>query len=166
MELTAIVEAVIADAIAGAEEAGIDLGAELQRATVRGIGWLLTEAIKALTHNALEHTPAGGSVTLRCGGDAGAAYIEVVDTGVGIPKPERERVLERFFRASNARGSGSGLGLAIVKEVTELHGGTLTIDTGPAAAGRRVRLELPANPAVDVAMPAGAPASVARRATG
>ena len=50
---------------------------------------------------------------------------------------------ERFFRASNARGSGSGLGLAIVKEVTELHGGTLTIDAGPGAIGTRVRIVLP-----------------------
>ena len=133
-------------------------------ATVRGIGWLLTEAIKALTNNALEYTPAGGSVTLRCGTDAAAPYIEVVDTGVGIPTPERERVLERFFRASNARGSGSGLGLAIVKEVTELHGGTLTIDAGPAAAGTRVRLALPVSAAVDVTTPAAAP--VVRRAAG
>jgi two-component system, OmpR family, sensor histidine kinase TctE len=167
VELTAIVESVIAESLVGAEEAGIDLGAELQRATVRGIGWLLTEAIKALTNNALEHTPAGGSVTLRCGTDSGSTYIEVVDTGVGIPTLERERVLERFFRASNARGSGSGLGLAIVKEVTELHGGTLTIDAGPTASGTRVRLDLPAGAALDVATPASVVQSpVARRATG
>ena len=166
VELTTIVEAVIADSFAGAEEVGIDLGAELQRATVRGIGWLLTEAIKALTNNALEHTPRGGSVTLRCGAEIGTPYIEVVDTGVGIPASERERVLERFFRASNARGSGSGLGLAIVKEVTELHGGTLTIDAGPAAAGTRVRLALPASAEFDTVTGAGPFASVARRAVG
>ena len=166
VELTAIVEGAIADSFAGAEEAGIDLGAELQPATVRGIGWLLTEAVKALTNNALEHTPSGGSVTLRCGVEAGAPYIEVVDTGVGIPKPERERVLERFFRASNARGSGSGLGLAIVKEVTELHGGTLTIHAGPGAAGTRVRLELPGSAAVDVPTRDRASGAGAGRAAG
>jgi two-component system, OmpR family, sensor histidine kinase TctE len=149
VELTTTVESVIADTLAAAEEAGIDLGAELQRATVRGVGWLLAEAVKALTSNALEHTPRGGSVTLRCGTEPGAAYVEVIDTGVGIPARERERVLERFFRASNARGSGSGLGLAIVKEVTELHGGTLTLDSGPAAAGTRVRLQLPVSGAAD-----------------
>jgi len=166
VELTAIVEAVITESFSAAEKAGIDLGAELQHATVRGIGWLLTEAIKALTNNALEHTPRGGSVTLRCGTEAGVPYIEVVDTGVGIPTLERERVLERFFRASNARGSGSGLGLAIVKEVTELHGGTLVIGAGPAAAGTRVRVELPTGGAVDANTSAGALAPVARRAAG
>ncbi len=152
VELTTIVEAVIADSLAAAEDAGIDLGAEPEGATVRGIGWLLTEAVKALTNNALEHTPAGGSVTLRCGIERGAAFLEVVDTGVGIPAHERERVLERFFRASNARGSGSGLGLAIVKEVSDLHGGVVTIAAGPGAVGTRIRMELPAvaAPAVSV----------------
>jgi two-component system sensor histidine kinase TctE len=103
---------------------------------------------------------------LRCGTEVGVPYIEVVDTGVGIPALERERVLERFFRASNARGSGSGLGLAIVKEVTELHGGTLTIGAGPAAAGTRVRLALPTGGAVDAITSAGVLAPVARRAAG
>jgi two-component system, OmpR family, sensor histidine kinase TctE len=164
VELTTIVEAAVADGLAAAENAGIDLGAELERTTVRGIGWLLTEALKALTNNALEHTPKGGSVTVRCGTERGAAFIEVVDTGVGIPALERERVLERFFRASNARGSGSGLGLAIVKEVTELHGGALTIDAGEGSTGTCVRLDLPASvaSAVEIRGPRGS----ARRAAG
>jgi two-component system, OmpR family, sensor histidine kinase TctE len=162
VELTAVVESVVEDSVAAAEDAGIDLGAELEQARVRGIGWLLTEALKALTNNALEHTRRGGSVTVRCGVERGAAYIEVVDNGVGIPALERERVLERFFRASNARGSGSGLGLAIVKEVTELHGGALTVDVGPDGAGTRVRLELPVS-LVGSAEAAGAQ-RVARRA--
>ena len=163
VELPAVVETVIADSLANAEDAGIDLGAELKPAMVRGIGWLLTEAIKALTNNALEHTPRGGSVTLRCGIERGAAFVEVVDTGVGIPALERERVLERFFRASNARGAGSGLGLAIVKEVTELHAGTLTIGAGPDAAGTRVRLELPTGAAVESTAQVAAPIASARR---
>jgi two-component system sensor histidine kinase TctE len=165
VDLPAVVEAVIDDSLAVAEEAGIDLGAELTPASVRGIGWLLTEAVKALTNNALEHTPAGGSVTLRCGMERSVAFVEVVDTGVGIPALERERVLERFFRASNARGYGSGLGLAIVKEVTELHGGALTIEAGPGATGTRARIELPAN-AVATVVARGAVAPGALRAAG
>jgi two-component system sensor histidine kinase TctE len=144
VNLTAIVESAVAESLSLAQRARIDLGAELHDAVVRGIDWLLGEAVIALTNNALEHTPAGGSVTVRCGIEDGSAYVEVVDTGIGIPPVERDRVLERFFRASNARGAGSGLGLAIVKEVTELHGGTLEIDAGPKATGTRVRMRLPA----------------------
>jgi two-component system sensor histidine kinase TctE len=166
VDLTAIAEAVVADSLAVAERAGIDLGAELQFASVRGIDWLLSEAVKALTTNALEHTPAGGSVTVRCGVEDAASYIEVVDTGIGIPPRERGRVFERFFRASNARGSGSGLGLAIVKEVTELHGGVLTIEAGPDACGTRIRLQFPvAAAAADTGL-VGAPALAAGRRVG
>jgi len=68
---------------------------------------------QGLTNNALEHTPAGGSVTLRCGTDAARPYIEVVDTGVGIPSSSASGFSRGSFRASNARGSGSGLGLAM-----------------------------------------------------
>jgi signal transduction histidine kinase len=53
-------------------------------------------------------------------------------------------VRERFFRASNSRGSGSGLGLAIVDEVTQLHRGELTIDSGPNGLGTAVRISFPA----------------------
>ena len=68
---------------------------------------------------------------------------EVVDNGIGIPAGERERVLERFYRASNARGTGSGLGLAIAKEVAELHGGELRIAAGRDGVGTAVKITLP-----------------------
>ena len=93
--------------------------------------------------NAIAHTPRGGSVTVGCGVDGGSPYLEVVDTGIGIPAAERERVVERFFRASNARGVGSGLGLAIVDDVTTLHGGRLAIGAGPGGAGTSVRITFP-----------------------
>jgi len=143
VDLATTVESVVADSLASAEHGGIDLGAELGAAPVRGIDSLLAEAVKALAENAIRHTPSGGSVTLRCGVRDATAYVEVVDNGIGIPASERDRVFERFFRASNARGPGSGLGLAIVKEVADLHGGVLSVDAGPDGSGTLVRLVLP-----------------------
>lgn len=140
VDLTSIVEATIVDCLSLAEIAAVDLGADLQPATVGGVSWLLSEAFKSLASNAIAHTPAGGSVTLSCGTRNGVAYLEVVDTGVGIPLAERNRVFERFFRASNARGAGSGLGLAIVKEVADSHGAALTIESNPAGMGTLVTL--------------------------
>ena len=67
------------------------------------------------------------------------------DTGVGIPAAERSKVVERFVRASNARGNGSGLGLAIVNEVTTLHRGDLSIDAGQNGIGTTVRITFPRN---------------------
>jgi len=109
-------------------------------APVRGVEWLLSEAAKSLTENAIAHTPAAGRVTIRCGELDGQPFLEVEDTGVGIPPQERERVLDRFYRATNTRGGGSGLGLAIVKEVADLHRAELSITSGTNDVGTRVRL--------------------------
>ncbi len=143
VDLASLVESVVADHLTAAERAGVDLGADVTPATVSGVGWLLAEALRSLVSNAIAHTPAGGSVTLTCALHGAAAVLEVVDTGIGIPADERARVFDRFYRASNARGSGSGLGLAIVKEVTDLHGGTLRIDVGADGRGTVVRMTLP-----------------------
>jgi two-component system sensor histidine kinase TctE len=140
VDLPSIVESAIASDLAAAESAGIDLGAQMQAASVQGVPWLLSEAVRCLVDNAIAHTPRGGSVTVGCGVDAGSPYLEVVDTGIGIPVAERDRVVERFFRAANARGVGSGLGLAIVNDVTTLHGGRLAIGAGSGGVGTAVRI--------------------------
>jgi signal transduction histidine kinase len=58
----------------------------------------------------------------------GMCQVTVADSGVGIPAAERDRLFERFYRASTASGTaGSGLGLAISKAIAEAHGGTLRI---------------------------------------
>jgi two-component system sensor histidine kinase TctE len=144
VSLPAIVESIVADRVATADRAGVDLGAEIRPASVRGVGWLLSEAVGNLANNAIAHSPAGTQVTVRCGVHEGAPFVEVTDSGVGIPPEERDRVLERFVRGSNARGSGSGLGLAIVREVAQLHGATLSIDAGPNGKGTSVTLRFPA----------------------
>jgi two-component system sensor histidine kinase TctE len=143
VDLVSVLEAAVTDNLDAAETAGVDLGAQLDPASVQGIDWLLGEAAKALVVNAITYTPAGGSVTVRCGVREGAPYLEVVDTGVGIPAAERGRVLERFVRATNSRGTGSGLGLAIVKDVATLHRAALTLEAGPNGSGTTARIAFP-----------------------
>jgi two-component system sensor histidine kinase TctE len=142
IELSEIVEWTVADRSSAAIAAGIDIGAETERAAVQGVRWMLLEALSNLVNNAIAHTPPGGVVTVRCGVAAGAGFLEVSDSGVGIPSHEREQVFQRFFRGSNARGPGSGLGLAIVAEVARVHGATVSIDTGPEGKGTSVRIAL------------------------
>jgi two-component system sensor histidine kinase SenX3 len=62
----------------------------------------------------------------------GHAVLVVRDTGVGIPKKDRGRVFERFYRVDRARSretGGTGLGLSIVKHVVENHGGSVEVDS-------------------------------------
>jgi len=77
VSLVGIVESIVADRVAAADRAGVDLGAEIGPASVKGVGWLLSEAVGNLANNAMAHSPAGAQVTVRCGVHRGAPFIAV-----------------------------------------------------------------------------------------
>jgi two-component system sensor histidine kinase TctE len=147
VDLESVVVSSVTNHLSSAIANGIDLGAEARAAPVLGAPWLLQELLSNLLDNAVTHTPAGGSITVRCGRQNDVVFLEVLDTGRGIPEGERARVTERFYRGKEARGEGSGLGLAIVAEIAKLHGAKWTIDAGEQGRGTRVRLEFPPAPA-------------------
>jgi signal transduction histidine kinase len=67
----------------------------------------------------------------------------VEDMGVGIPKDQQQRMLERFeSRSQGSKHRGVGLGLAIVKSLVELHGGAMSLDSEPGQ-GTRVTVRFP-----------------------
>ena len=125
---------------------GIDLGAEAGPAHVTGVGWLLRELLNNLVDNAINYTPAGGVVTLRCGAAGGRAFLEVEDDGPGIAAIERPLVTARFHRSPASQGTGTGLGLAIVSDVALVHGANLSIESGALGRGTRVRIDFLADP--------------------
>jgi two-component system sensor histidine kinase TctE len=120
----------------------IDLGFELEAASVDGDPFLLREAMSNLVHNAIEYSHRGGRVTVRTGRRNGHAYLEVEDDGPGIAPQERARVLERFYRVPGTPGTGSGLGLAIVREIAASHAASMFVDDS-AAGGCRVGITFP-----------------------
>jgi signal transduction histidine kinase len=100
-----------------------------------------------LLDNAVKYGPAGQEIRIGAIRENGAARLWVDDGGPGIPRADRERVWERFWRLERDRGSavaGSGIGLAVVRELAQLHHGRTWIDETGAAAGTRVVIELPA----------------------
>jgi two-component system sensor histidine kinase TctE len=122
----------------------IDLRFETTPAPVRASKWLIRELAANLIDNALTYTPRGGSVTVRCGLSAQQPFLEVEDTGPGIPQAERERVFERFYRLSSSEGDGSGLGLAIVKEIAATHAAAIVLSE-PPTGGTRLTVTFPAD---------------------
>jgi signal transduction histidine kinase len=90
---------------------------------------LVEQAVANLVSNAVKYSPPGAPVLLRgATGPGGAAVLEVVDQGVGIPADELGRVFDRFFRARTAEGvTGTGIGLAFARHVARLHGGDVTV---------------------------------------
>lgn len=93
---------------------------------------LVQRALANLVDNAIFHTPAGGHVAIRASDDYNFCLIAVADTGSGIPQESLPYVFEPFFRlqTENIGGKQSlGLGLSLVKSITELHGGSVRIDS-------------------------------------
>lgn len=93
---------------------------------------LYEELIYNLCDNAVRYNNPGGHVyvTLREGADE--IILIVRDTGIGIPKPDQERIFERFYRVDKSRSKqtgGTGLGLAIVKHIVEHIGARIELES-------------------------------------
>ncbi len=128
-----------------AEANGLDLGiaVENKQAVVPGESTALETLLANLLENAIHYTPRGGCIDVSTGTTADSVWLEVTDTGPGIPAEERERVFDRFYRQIGTDRSGTGLGLAIVKAIAERHGATLRLADVPTG-GLRVRVLFPA----------------------
>ena len=110
----------------------------------------VAQVILNLVINAAKATRNGekGKIVVRTGsGEAGTAYVEVVDDGVGISPAVIDRIFDPFFTTRAAgEGRGSGLGLAISRSIVQAHGGTITV-ASELGKGSTFRVELPAAPA-------------------
>ena len=83
---------------------------------------LLAQAISNLLDNAVKYTPEGGNIYLKAYKKNKQLYIQVADTGIGIPADQYENVFRRMTRLDNVRNTaGNGLGLSLVKAVIDLH---------------------------------------------
>jgi two-component system OmpR family sensor kinase/two-component system sensor histidine kinase BaeS len=101
----------------------------------------IREVLVNLVANALQHTPAGGDVSIDVSrGDDGRVAIRVRDTGRGIPAADLPRIFDRFYKSPGSRGSG--LGLAIARKLVAAHGGELTAASAPGA-GTTMTMALP-----------------------
>jgi signal transduction histidine kinase len=97
------------------------------------------QAIMNLVLNAIQATPAGGTVRVTAQRDGGDVIITVEDSGPGIPEAMRERVFEPFFTTKDA---GTGLGLPLVHSTVQQHGGAIAVDRGELG-GARFTVRLP-----------------------
>ena len=133
-----------------AESKGVDMVIDaVPPLPVRGDQDLMREAVSNLVDNAIKFTPAGGRVRIEARMAGGRPILRVSDTGPGVPRQERERIFDRFYRGERSgKSPGHGLGLSIAESIANLHGFTLTVeDNNPGA-----RFELTA-----AAAPASAP---------
>jgi len=101
----------------------------------------IREVMTNLLSNALRHTPAGGSVTVRVAAAAsGGLSVSVIDTGPGMTADEIARAFDRFYKGTGSRGSG--LGLTIAKGLVTAHGGEIRATSEPGR-GTTITFTLP-----------------------
>jgi PAS domain S-box-containing protein len=105
----------------------------------------LRQIIDNLLGNAVKYSPDGGRISVSLRPVAGAAELNVSDTGIGVSPEEREKVFTRMYRSSRVRDKaipGTGLGLALSRAVVQRHHGTIELvdHDGP---GTTVKVRLP-----------------------
>ncbi|HEY6803940.1 MAG TPA: ATP-binding protein [Pyrinomonadaceae bacterium] len=108
----------------------------------------VSEVLYTLLDNAMKYSPNHSPIVITAKRAAGDLIeISVTDQGPGIPYELRERVFDKFYRATNENSlrvpSGTGMGLAIAKGIVEAHRGNIWIENGDDGKGTRVIFTLP-----------------------
>ena len=156
------------DALAERRGVKVELDLPARPVRIRHDPPRIGQVVANLVGNAVKFTPRDGVVRVSVEPTTDGARIDVADTGVGVDANELPHIFERFYRgsrANEARGSGSGLGLAIVRSIVDIHGGTVSVESGPGT-GSRFTVRLPMDPRSVEGTPAAEQSDVASAAEG
>lgn len=152
----ALIEASLKSSRLDFEHAGLTI--EKKIAPVLPMVLVDEEAMEHVVQNLVENAKKYGtensnwigiSAAIGSGKNGATVEIRVVDRGPGIPKEERERIFDPFFRGRRAIDDqihGTGLGLNLVKEIVEAHGGSIEVKCEPTG-GTEFIVQIPAAPA-------------------
>jgi CheY-like chemotaxis protein/anti-sigma regulatory factor (Ser/Thr protein kinase) len=118
----------------------------------------LAQVVSNLLNNAAHYTDAGGHVGIAARRDGEIVVLEVSDDGIGIAEGALSEIFELFVQGpSRSSGQGGlGLGLVVVKELTELHGGSVSVASEGPGCGTRFTVRLPVLPVGSIASAASA----------
>ncbi|WP_235593766.1 two-component system sensor histidine kinase CreC [Leptospira interrogans] len=132
LNLQDVVQETVASSISEAVRKKIRFRELTETVYVEGNSFFLGMALRNLVQNALDFSNPGSEITVRCGKENGFPFLEVEDSGPGIPSYALERIFEKFYslpRPDTGRKS-SGLGLAFVREIAKLHDADLEVKNG------------------------------------
>ena len=136
LELTALVQRVIDDSKALAEQAQITVSCQTltSAAWINGDADRLMQALTNLLSNAIKYSPPGEPVEVEVGEHGPVLRIEVTDHGPGIPVEFHDQIFRKFSLAGRSDGdrkAGTGLGLSIAKLIVQQHGGRVDFQSIP-----------------------------------
>ena len=136
----ASIAASAAESLTGRFQAGgLDLELTLSPVVVSADSDKMHQVVVNLLTNAAKFTPRGGRVCLVVRSAEHSAFLEVADSGPGVPFEEQDRIFERFFQGDAGRkAGGTGIGLAVAKELVRSHGGDIQLESSPGGGARFV----------------------------
>lgn len=101
-----------------------------KKVSINGDKMQLQRVIKNLVSNAINHSNTHKDIDVKIGEDKGFATISVIDYGQGIPKDEIKMIFNKYYSAAKKlRKVGTGLGLYLSQQITEAHGGEITVES-------------------------------------
>lgn len=106
----------------------------------------VTMALINLLNNAMRFTPAKGRIELNLEKHGSEGWLRVVDTGMGIPGDQVDKIFDQFYQVENhmtRRHEGMGLGLSIVKAIAEAHAGRVWAESPGVDQGATFTIALP-----------------------
>jgi two-component system, sensor histidine kinase len=148
VDLGELVERGVESHRAAADAAGVVLALDAREPGLTAVGDAvrLEQVLNNLLANALKYTPRGGRVDVRLSSVGDDVEVAVADSGVGIDSGVLPRIFEPFTQAEDtldrSRG-GLGIGLTLVRHLVELHGGSVSAESGGRGAGSRFVVCLP-----------------------
>lgn len=134
VDLAGLVEKVYGSYTGTAREKGISFSLETAEGCMCACDpQRLEQVLVILLENAFYYTPCGQKVILRLRQQRAKCYLQVVDTGAGVPDGEKEKIFDKFYQVNSSRSDKGhfGLGLSIAKEICRGHGGKLSVSDTP-----------------------------------
>jgi K+-sensing histidine kinase KdpD len=128
----------------------LEVELESEAPVARGDAGLIAEVLYSLIDNAAKYSPAGSRIKISARrAESEMIKMAVEYEGRGIPARLRERVFDKFFRATNegaaslGRPKGLGMGLAIARGIVEAHGGRIWVENVTGGAGASIAFTVP-----------------------
>ena len=142
LDASELVRAVIEEQQAGATASELELVPQVEATQVYADRDLIHRVLANLVDNAIRNAPSGSAIRVSVQCVPGGVELRVIDAGLGVPEPLRERVFERFMTGGDGgTRTNRGLGLAFCKAAVETHGGRIWIEDAAPGAAFCVRLD-------------------------
>ena len=113
------------------EKKGLDFSLDFDEQNIDASEELLKQVWINLLDNAIKFSPDGGFIEIRINEKNYRVVVSVTNAGIDIPPEKQRKIFNKFYQADESHAArGNGVGLAIVKRVTELHGGSIRVESG------------------------------------